>query len=206
MLGITMRQACEIYDSGQRETRDCLAADWPLFFRRVLAGSPWVMLPNLGPDVIAYAAMLGVKRLIFSGGPDWGRHPERDATEKALFAWAAELAIQVLGICRGAQVINRLMGGSDRPTAGHVGICHQIILKRGGEPARACVANSFHARAIAPADLAPGLAPFAFSSDGNVEAFKSPDGRLVGVMWHPERPGCERCLEELFLQDFAWER
>lgn len=45
--------------------------------------------------------------------------------------------------------------------------------------------NSYHR--FAAFETCSALKPWAFAEDGAVEAVRSVDDKLVGVMWHPER-------------------
>lgn len=191
MIGISMRMEWIKYPSGNAELRDCLASDWWPFLSRVLPGDGIVPLPNSPRIIKGLLSGIPFEGFIFSGGDDWGKFPRRDETEKYLFAYAESRNLPVIGICRGAQVINLLCGGRNSPgfSKGHAGCRHDI------QPACGTVyklpgclnVNSFHNCGI-PADcLAPGLLPLAFAGDESVEAFASADGRICGVMWHPER-------------------
>ena len=202
MLGITMRVMRHAYPGGDVEERDALARDWPRFLARVFPRDHLLYLPNIGSDITNFAALPGVDGLLFSGGEDWGLVPSRDATEAALFAWARETGLPVFGVCRGAQVINRLMGG--RPTAceGHVAVRHGIELTVPVAESRAHEVNSFHTQAIRPGGLAPGLTAFAVAPDGTVEGFIGGEGRIIGVMWHPEREKDPAPLDMTLLR--AW--
>lgn len=183
-----MRICRKDYPGDRHELRDCLALDWPRFLARLCPSLPWIMLPNIGSEITAYAGQLGIDRLIFSGGEEWGQWPLRDITEQHLFSWAKGMPI--LGICRGAQVINRLLGGRAQPVSGHVARYHKILLASCIADISECVVNSYHNFGIRPDCLAPGLVPFAWSQDGFIEGFISADSRICGIMWHPERDGC----------------
>lgn len=187
MLGITMRVMRHPYSSGAVEERDALAQDWPRFLREVFPQEALLYLPNMGAEITDFAGRASLTGLIFSGGEDWGVSPERDATEAALFAWAQEAGLPVFGVCRGAQVINLLMGGGLADCDGHVAVRHAVELTRPVAGSTRHDVNSFHARAIPREGLAPGLEPIALAPDGSVEAFNSADGRIAAVMWHPER-------------------
>jgi len=118
--------------------------------------------------------------------------PERDEVEKFLFDYAVANAIAVLGICRGFQYMNVLLGGRltlnilDHPPAvGHTCLFegHQHTV------------NSYHNQAIMPSDLASLLKPLVVAEkSGNIEAYagkikgKSGIAPILGVQWHPERP------------------
>lgn len=193
MIAITMRMMRHSHPSGIQEIRDALAQDWWSFLSQALPGVPVLPLPNIGREAVALAQALPVSGLILTGGDDWGLFPQRDTTEEALFRWAERQALPVLGVCRGAQIINHFMGGHTSPGFGakHAGARHALhVVPRAQEPqlsATSLEVNSYHNGGIKQDDLAPGLTPWAFAPDGSVEGFCSAEGRLTGIMWHPER-------------------
>lgn len=89
-------------------------------------GIPVLLAPQPCADGQARTVLERLDGLILSGGADvdprlYGAEPhertgapreDRDAWEIALFEAARELAIPVLGICRGLQVINVALGGT----------------------------------------------------------------------------------------------
>ena len=91
----------------------------------VAAGGLPVVLPSLDP-ALADAAIDGIDGLLLTGGGDidprrYGAEPEpetgppdheRDAWELALVAAARRADVPILGICRGAQVLNVASGGT----------------------------------------------------------------------------------------------
>jgi putative glutamine amidotransferase len=134
--------------------------------------------------------------------------PARDAVEIRLTRWAIADGKPVLGVCRGAQVINVATGGSllqdceahlpgavkhdYYPTQGYARdlLSHDVRLAAGSRLAaifgRASIhVNSMHHQGVR--DLGTGLVPSAFAPDGLIEAVEG-DGSafLVGVQWHPE--------------------
>lgn len=158
-----------------------------------------------------------VDGLILSGGHDVDPHlygeeidqksgetwPDRDAFDMALLKRAEETGKPVLGICRGAQIINVAHGGSmwqdlslrpghtlkhmqaTRPDVG----THVVKIKSGttlekimGESS--LMTNSFHHQLIK--EVAPDLTESASASDGVTEALESTDGKVIAVQWHPE--------------------
>lgn len=185
MFAISMRIMVHHYKNDSLEHRDAIAHDWWRFFSRALPGVPIYPLPNIGPSI---RNMLSIRpsALILSGGDDWGVFPERDSTETELFNWAVTNKVPILGICRGAQVINRLMGGSLRPefSSLHTATHHAISFK---DKRKTRIVNSFHANVIMEDDLARGLTASALAEDGSVEAFSNADGSITGILWHPER-------------------
>jgi putative glutamine amidotransferase len=130
--------------------------------------------------------------------------PLRDDVEAALVRRAAARGIPVLGICRGAQVINVAAGGTLRqhlPDDGR-GDEHRRIVGRfaGNEHDVAVVAGTLAHRAIGARThrvashhhqaidaLGEGLLVSARSPDGVPEAIEGTGpGWLLGVQWHPE--------------------
>lgn len=130
--------------------------------------------------------------------------PERDAMEKALLTRVLALDKPVLGICRGLQFINAVLGGSlyqDLPTQAPSAVnhhqdppydapVHDVELVKEGSLYRLLgkerlAVNSLHHQAVK--DLAPALKAMAFSPDGLVEAAELPEKAFVwALQWHPE--------------------
>lgn len=192
MIAISMRMTRHTYPDGTAETRDALARDWWRFLRAALPDVPVMPVPNTGGRAVSLLEELPVSGLILSGGDDWGAFPERDATERELLLWAERMSLPVLGVCRGAQVINRALGGATGSgfAERHVRTRHAVRVEAwpGALPCPAALeVNSFHAHGIEARGLAPGLTVRAVAGDGSVEAFTGDSGRLTGVMWHPER-------------------
>lgn len=130
-------------------------------------------------------------------------YPDRDRFETALLRGALERGLPVLGICRGAHVINVALGGTlkqnlvdddghphRRVVGSFEGTEHEVLLEPGSLAARAAgeerhVARCHHHQAIER--LGDGLVVSGRAADGVVEAVEAADGRwLLGVQWHPE--------------------
>lgn len=130
--------------------------------------------------------------------------PARDEMEAKLLGLAIAWDVPVLGICRGIQSINALLGGTlwqDLPTqhpsmTEHHGKppydkpVHEVDLVP-GTPLQACLGikhlavNSYHHQAVRT--LASELEPMAWASDGILEALYRPASRFLwAVQWHPE--------------------
>ena len=129
--------------------------------------------------------------------PEWAGDRLRDQFEISLVKAFAAAGKPVLGICRGAQLVNVALGGSlhqDIPAhraEGYDQHTHEVRLEPGsglaklyGElgPRRVV---SIHHQAIKR--LAPGLKVEARADDGVVEAIRGTGpGYLCAVQWHPE--------------------
>lgn len=135
----------------------------------------------------------------------------RDRMEKALFWEVYRLDKPILGICRGIQLINAVMGGTlyqdlatERPSAiehhqhpPYDRSVHSDRIVKGtplfdllsdllqGPDQTDLPVNSYHHSAIK--DLAPGLDVMAVSEDGLIEAVYVKQKRFLwAVQWHPE--------------------
>lgn len=139
------------------------------------------------------------------GQEDRGSQPpdrDRDKAEIALFNAFYQAGKPILGICRGMQMINILLGGTmvqDMPA-------DQCIFHSGNDgdrihPARTregtilhrlygplIYVNSHHHQAVD--QLGKGLAVTAWSESGVPEALELPGYPLLGVQFHPERMCC----------------
>lgn len=162
------------------ERRDALDQQWAVFL--AACGLVPVPVPNHVAQARALCAALPLAGVILSGGNDLaaygGDSPERDGTEAELVALADARGLPVLGICRGAQHLAHLAGGTLRRVEGHVATRHRLDV---GERA----VNSFHNYAIA--HIPPALRVLARSAEGDVESFDAQGGRIRAIMWHPER-------------------
>ncbi len=166
-----------------------------------------------------YAAM--VDGVVFSGGDDvdpasygeeqlWGCGdvcPLRDDFEIKLLKVLVEKYPEkpILGICRGAQVLNVAMGGTlyqdlqsqvkgcirhQQQQSSHYA-SHRADVSEGSKlhaiyDSTRIMVNSFHHQAVK--DIGECLVVTARASDGVVEGFEKPDQPyFIGVQWHPER-------------------
>lgn len=177
------------------------------------AGGVPVLLP---PRTEAADAVDRLDGLVLTGGPDicpcrYGADPhphtgkprdERDATELAVLRRALQLGVPVLGICRGAQLLNVALGGTltqhlpdllghsgHNPAPGVYGPV-AVTLDPGGlvgaTLGAAVVGLCHHHQGIER--LADGLRVTGLAADGTIEAVELPGRRfVVGVQWHPEQ-------------------
>jgi putative glutamine amidotransferase len=132
-------------------------------------------------------------------------NPVRDAAEVALAGAAVKAGLPVLGVCRGLQILNVVLGGTlhqhvpdlvghegHEPQPGVFG-AQQIEVEPGSQLAKIMRTDSadvpcHHHQAIDR--LAAGLAVTARSRDGLIEAIElSGHPFAVAVQWHAEEPG-----------------
>jgi putative glutamine amidotransferase len=181
------------------------------------AGGLAVMIPPqpLTPDQAA-SLLQGLDGLIITGGADInparygherGPHTQdsedlRDALEDALLGAARALGMPILGICRGAQMLNVHLGGTlhqhlpdvvghDRYRVGD-GVFHPEPMSiTEGSLLHQILAESevpghvYHHQAID--QVAPGLTVTARGFDGTIQAIEMTDYPFgLAVQWHPE--------------------
>lgn len=183
------------------------------------AGAVPFLLPAL-TDPHALAAMLAhVDGLVLSGGTDvspptygetaiepaWAGDPERDAYERVLITAAIARRRPILGVCRGAQILNAALGGDLHQDIGfqvpgalrhrdwdsYDANGHRVRIAPGSwlagiHGAGEFAVNSVHHQAIRR--VAPGLRCVAVAPDAITEAVERIDDEqfMVGIQWHPE--------------------
>lgn len=184
-----------------------------------VAGGIPVVIPPLELPLIE-PLLDRLSGICLSGGPDvhpdaYGAEPDEhlgptapdlDRFELAIASAADMRELPLLAICRGAQALNIVRGGTliqhlpalhpdadaihhrqripgDQPS-------HQIRVEPGSRLAATIDAselgvNSFHHQAIDR--IGRGLIPTAWAGDGTIEAIEEPSRDfLVGVQWHAE--------------------
>jgi putative glutamine amidotransferase len=181
------------------------------------AGGLPVALAPLDPDSVE-PLLDHLGGLLLTGGPDldpsaYGAdaHPELGPTDSAVDAFELALCRQadtrglpILGICRGAQVLNVARGGTLHQHVPELGdgalqhrqlepgdrTTHTVDVSADSALAKITGAgvvqvNSFHHQAVDRPGVA--LGPVAWAEDRLVEAIEDLDGRFVlGVQWHAE--------------------
>lgn len=129
---------------------------------------------------------------------------ERDEMERILIGKVIEIDKPMLGICRGIQILNAVLGGTlyqDLPmqhpsqinhhmTPPYDRVVHRVILKE-DTPLHSILnvkeigVNSYHHQAIK--GLSGKLSVAAVSEDGIIEGVYMPDKKFIlATQWHPE--------------------
>jgi putative glutamine amidotransferase len=183
-------------------------------------GIATLLPPQPVNDPIVERVLDGLDGLIITGGRDidpgaYGhvKHPatdeparDRDAWEFALLRGALARRLPVLGICRGAQVLNVALGGTlhqhlpdvvghGRHRAGNAVFSTSSVQTVPGTRVAALIgastdAQCYHHQGIA--ELGQGLMVSARDGDGVVEAIEQDPAQgpatsfCVAVQWHPE--------------------
>jgi putative glutamine amidotransferase len=182
-----------------------------------LAGGTAVLLPPQ-PVEAADRVLNGLDGVIITGGRDMDpaaygqqRHPmtdepepanrERDAWEIALVRGAIRRGIPLLGICRGAQVVNVALGGTlhqhlpdvvghTRHQQGNAVFSTSAVRTVPGSRLASLIGEAsdvqcYHHQAIAR--LGQGLVVSARDDDGVIEAVEiAGENFVLAVQWHPE--------------------
>jgi len=188
---------------------------------------PGELAGSLGPQLSDAAAEVAARldALVLVGGADvdpsrYGEkrsaktvetHPWRDENEIRLLDCFLQAGKPVLGVCRGAQVLNSFLGGTlfqhlpdvigssvHQPGPGEFG--EVKISSEPGSTVSRVIGDTFsvlcsHHQAMDR--LGSGLAVTARSEDGVVEAVELASGFVVGVQWHPEQSGDTRLFRAL---------
>jgi putative glutamine amidotransferase len=205
-------------DQAQMGVWDVRASVLPAaYFQGVIAaGGAAVLLPPQPVDPeIAERVLDGLDGLLITGGKDvdpaaYGQQPHpatdpparlRDAWEFTLLDAALRRRLPVLGICRGAQVLNVAHGGTLHQhlpdVIGHSGhragnaVFSRLPVRTVPGTRLATMlgesvdAQCYHHQAIA--DVGQGLIVSAWDADGVIEALELPGQAFVlAVQWHPE--------------------
>lgn len=184
------------------------------------AGGTPVLLPPVGEWSAALLSRLD--GLVIAGGADidpacYGAprrtesgppRPDRDASERRLIELALESGLPLLGVCRGMQLLNVVLGGTlhqhlpdevgnhdhlPRPgTFGRIGVKVADGSRLAGILGAGADVHCHHHQSLDR--LGDGLVPVAWAGDGTVEAVELPGRFALGVQWHPEEDGLDRRL------------
>ena len=143
-----------------------------------------------------------INLLIIPGGNDVSNSLNtskiRNIIETNLIKICFKKKIPILGICRGAQLLNKSFGGKIKKVKKHMRTRHNIsfvnkeIVKK-----KLLNVNSFHNDGIKKNDLSKAFKMLASDMDDNVEMFISKDKKMIGTMWHPEREKNTQLLDNL---------
>jgi putative glutamine amidotransferase len=161
-----------------------------------LAGADALVL--MGSERDLHPRLYGAQRDARTVDP----HLTGDLRDLAALRLALAGDVPVVGVCRGAQLLNVLLGGDlDQHVDGHDGRRAHAVDTAPGSAARRALGtppavHSDHHQAVRR--VGAGLRVTATAPDGTVEALELPGRRLVlGTQWHPERDDGSRLAEVL---------
>lgn len=157
--------------------------------------------------------VLGVFRAVFATYSDQDYDPERDSLEKDLIQFALARELPVLGICRGAQLMNVALGGSLHQAIGHfyteeTGNIRSILPRKtiAVTPAtnldrilqaQSCFVNALHKQSINR--LGADIVVSAVEPSGVIQGIEKRDHPFfLGVQWHPEYMPQSKIQQRLF--------
>lgn len=197
----------------------------------VQAGGLPILIPSMLPEEDFQALYANVAGILFTGGGDislkyfsGADHPRigevdesRDQTELYLMRSAVRDGKPILGICRGAQVMNVALGGTlythiydqlpgalDHAYPGDLRrtIVHPVNVDETTRSAEIfgetlLNVNSLHHQGLK--DIAPSLRVAGHAPDGLVEVVEIPDHPYaIAVQWHPEWLTDQPSMQRLF--------
>ena len=198
--------------------------------RRAGAKAVWLDTTDLNK---AIEAMCRCDGLLLPGGEDvdpfyYGQTPtekcgeivkERDHAEMNMLEAFLSTGKPILGICRGAQLMNVYFGGTLHQDIKEISGCNHDDWKRrsrGNHGVRLqpltrlaeiyeqeqMTVNSLHHQAVAK--TAPVLITSAVSEDGITEAVEHPEHPFcIGVQWHPEHMSATSALHRRLFRAFV---
>lgn len=187
----------------------------PETIAQVIEGTSKSVRRNRTPALsLLLAPGIFVMRKIFERHTAVGHDGDRDALEMMLIDEALAREKPILGICRGAQLLNVCLGGSLHQDVGNfyvekpqlrsvlprkvVQIAPHSRLARviGRAP---CAVNALHHQAIDCAALGRHVQVVAREGNGVVQAIEVEGARFaIGVQWHPEYIPQHRRQQALF--------
>ena len=143
-----------------------------------------------------------INLLIIPGGNDVSNSLNtskiRNIIETNLIKICFKKKIPILGICRGAQLLNKSYGGKIKKIQNHMRTRHNIFFVKNNIIKNNFLnVNSFHNDGIKKNDLSKKFNMIANDKDENVEMFISKNKKIIGTMWHPEREKSTLLLDKL---------
>lgn len=202
--------------------RDALENDYVKYYEDL--GITLLPIPNVSKDLDKYFDQIPIKGIILVGGNDINPNlyggklqdedfsDDMDNTCKRLIEIALERKLPLLGNCRGGQFINVFFGGKliqdikTKTDVNHVHVTHKVkiidekVAKFFNK--NEFIVNSYHKQGITKDTLSPELKSFAITDEGIIEGIYHPKHPMAGVLWHPERPGSDKEVDNKLIEAF----
>jgi carbamoylphosphate synthase small subunit len=162
------------------ETYDAIDRSWYTF----LSGHDLTFIPNrLDQDFDKIAENTDI--LILTGGDN---SPVRRRTERRATIAMLKRNKRIVGVCHGAFLLTKFLGGTTGRKTGHKEVIHKVIHNN-------CeyLVNSNHKNYIKTLPMSARI--LAKDEEGHCEAWV--DHNIAGVVWHPERMDSSWIPEEI---------
>ena len=190
--------AGQIYDAYDR--------DWGAFFG-FQRDIEWNWLPT-GANFENNIQWTDKDLVVFSGGNNLVEveaneiNQTRENFERELYLFLRKQYIPVLGVCKGAQLIQHLEGGRPlKPVEGHAGTTHSLTWTSPHPLDRLQKVVSHHDFALSGQEIPETVEILATDMDGHPEVIHVKDHPILGLMWHPERQS--EPVQKFFLE-YLW--
>ena len=165
------------------EFRESLDTRWSIFAEK--NGLILIPISSRTKKLNLTIKTLNVNGIILSGGGDINNNDERCRLEKKLIDFSIDKKIPLIGVCRGAQAINKYFKGKQKKILNHVRKKHLVSFKK--NVFKGSVVNSYHDYGFDEKLISKELDILGSTNDGVVEYFKHKKYKIFGIMWHPER-------------------
>ena len=144
-----------------------------------------ILIPTSISNIELFINKMSLDGIILSPGGDPLKQDIRKKNEFKIIKYCIKKKIPILGICRGAQIINLYFKGKLKKVKNHVRVNHQIfgrLIKT-----KKIKVNSYHDLGFDKKMLGDNLVVQAYAKDQVIECFSHKKFNILGIMWHPER-------------------
>ena len=166
-----------------KELRDCIDIRLIKFIKNL--GYFPIPISNSIKKLSIYLRNFKPNGILLSGGGSPFKKDERSKIENLLIKFSIKNNIPLLGICRGAQQINKYFNGKQKKISHHVRKNHFVTFY--DNIYKKSLVNSFHDYGFNKNLISKDLKAIGISNDNIVEYYSHKKDNISGIMWHPER-------------------